>query len=218
MYIFFSYFSYFHCEMCWNANVSLNTYTLGLFACVFAYFNNKLGLANFLFIQTWMSMQLIEYFVWSKTFSNRLLSQIAFMLIALQPVLGILSISNTLNNVKYASLAGYICFGMITLVLKPWSKIDFSSTPSSSNGHLAWNWLKYPPPIMLIWFLFLSVKFVANKEWVLYALMCISAAITYALYHETNTWGSLWCWLSNFVSLGLIYAVFYNDTLVYYKK
>lgn len=203
--------------MCWNANVSLNTYILGLFACILAYFNNKLGLANVLFVQTWMSMQLIEYFIWSKTFSNRLLSQIAFMCIVLQPMVGILSISNHQNIIKYVSLAGYLCFATITMALKPWSKIDFSSIPSS-NGHLAWNWLKYSKPIMLIWFLFLSVKFIANKEWISYVFLCISAGITYSLYHKTYTWGSLWCWLCNFVSLGLIYNVFYDDICVYYKK
>ncbi len=199
--------------MCWNANVSLNTYIFGIFACVFAYLNNKLDIFNVLFIQTWMSMQLVEYFIWSKTFSNRLLSQIGFMLIVLQPVLGILTVSNHMNIMKYVSLAGYVCFALITMVLNPWSKIDFSSTPSS-NGHLAWNWLKYSKPVMLIWFLFLSIKFIANKNWILYILLCISAAATYTLYHKTYTWGSLWCWLCNFASFILVFNVFYDEVYV----
>ena len=145
------------------------------------------------------------------------MSQVAFILIGLQPAIGILAISNPqLNIMKYICLALYICFVTITMVLNPWSKIDFSSTPSS-NGHLAWNWSKFSKPVMLIWFLFLSIKFIANKNWIIYTLVCISLVLTYVLYHKTNTWGSLWCWLANLVSFVLVYNVFYNDITDYFK-
>jgi len=202
--------------MCWNAKVSLNTYIVGLFACIFAYFNNKLEFTTLLFIQTWMSIQLIEYFIWSKTFSNRLLSQIAFILIVLQPIFGILSISNN-DIIKYVSLFGYLCFVTIGMIFKPWSKIDFSSTPSAS-GHLAWNWLKYPNIMLLIWFMFLSIKFIVKKQWFILSLVTISAVITFVLYHKTYTWGSLWCWFSNFASLFIISSVFYDDICIYFNK
>lgn len=201
--------------MCWNATVSLNTYIFGLFACIFSYVNNRLDIFNFLFIQSWMSIQLIEYFIWSKTFSNRVLSQVAFILIVLQPVFGILAAST--SQTKYIYLALYICFAAVTMVLNPWSKIDFSSTPAS-NGHLAWNWLNFSIPYMIIWFFFLSIKFVANKQWIIYALVCISLVVTYLLYHKTKTWGSLWCWLANLASFAMIYDVFYNDINCYLKN
>jgi len=107
-----------------------------------------------------MSMQLIEYFIWSKTFSNRVLSQVAFILIVLQPVFGILAAST--SQTKYIYLALYICFAAVTMVLNPWSKIDFSSTPAS-NGHLAWNWLNFSIPYMIIWFFF-SVNQIRCKQ------------------------------------------------------
>ena len=198
--------------MCWNANVSLNTYIVGLFACIFAYFNKKVGLMSLLFIQTWLSIQLIEYFIWSKTFSNRLLSQIAFILILSQPIFSILSVPKH-NIIKYVSLFCYLLFSTFVMILKPWSKIDFSSTPSK-NGHLAWNWAKYSNIIMLIWFMFFSIKFVINKEWFILGLVTISAVITFALYHKTHTWGSLWCWLANIVSLIMILGVFYDDICI----
>jgi hypothetical protein len=163
-----------------------------------------------------MSIQLIEYFIWSKTFSNRLLSQIAFILIVLQPIFGILSISNN-DIIKYVSLFGYLCFVTIGMIFKPWSKIDFSSTPSAS-GHLAWNWLKYPNIMLLIWFMFLSIKFIVKKQWFILSLVTISAVITFVLYHKTYTWGSLWCWFSNFASLFIISSVFYDDICIYFNK
>ena len=202
--------------MCWNANVSINTYIFGLFACLFAFFNNKLSVTSFLFAQSWMSMQLIEYFIWSKTFSNRLLSQIAFLFIFSQPIFGILSISNH-TTLKYLALVSYFLFIAILMIFKPWSTIDFT-TVQSTNGHLSWKWLNYPNIAILLWFIFLSIKFIINKELFILSLVTISAIVTYALYSKTLTWGSLWCWLSNLGSLYIIGNVFYDDICIYYKK
>jgi hypothetical protein len=202
--------------MCWNANVSINTYIFGLFACLFAFFNNKLSVMSILFAQSWMSMQLIEYFIWSKSFSNRLLSQIALLVILSQPLFGILSISNH-TTFKYVALVGYFLFITVVMILKPWSTIDFT-TVQATNGHLSWKWLDYSKITILIWFLFLSIKLVVNKNLYILSLVTISAIVTYVLYSKTLTWGSLWCWLINIFSLILIATVFYDDICIYYKK
>jgi hypothetical protein len=76
--------------MCWNASVSLNSYILGLFASLFSYFNGVSNIYLFIFFQTFISMQLIEYFTWSNTFSNRVLSQVALILIICQPLFSII--------------------------------------------------------------------------------------------------------------------------------
>jgi hypothetical protein len=202
--------------MCWNANVSINTYIFGLFACLFAFFNNKLSVMSILFAQSWMSIQLIEYFIWSKSFSNRLLSQIALLVILSQPLFGILSISNH-TTFKYVALVGYLLFITVVMIFKPWSTIDFT-TVQATNGHLSWKWLDYSKITILIWFLFLSIKLVVNKNLYILSLVTISAIVTYVLYSKTLTWGSLWCWLINIFSLILIATVFYDDICIYYKK
>ena len=202
--------------MCWNANISINTYIFGLFACLFAFFNNKLSLTRFLFAQSWMSMQLIEYFIWSKTFSNRLLSQIAFLVVFSQPIFSILCISNH-TTIKFLALVSYLLFITVVLILKPWSKIDFT-TVQATNGHLSWKWLNYPSIAILIWFIFFSISFMVSKQWIQLSLVAISAIVTYVLYSKTLTWGSLWCWLVNLASLFIIGTVFYDDVCIYYKK
>lgn len=202
--------------MCWNANVSINTYIFGLFACLFAFFNNKLTVTRFLFAQSWMSMQLIEYFIWSKTFSNRLLSQIAFVFIFSQPLFSILSISNH-TTVKYLALVSYFLFMAIIMIFKPWSTIDFT-TVQATNGHLSWKWMNYSKIVILLWFIFFSISFVVGKEWIQLSLLTISAVVSYVLYSKTLTWGSLWCWLVNLASLYIIGNVFYDDICIYYKK
>ena len=202
--------------MCWNANVSINTYIFGLFACLFALFNNKISVMSLLFAQSWMSMQLIEYFIWNKSFSNRLLSQIALLVILSQPIFGILSISKH-TTLKYVALVSYFLFITVLMIFKPWSMIDFR-TIQSTNGHLSWKWLNYSSIVMVIWFMFISIKLFVNKDWYILSLVTISAIVTYVLYSKTLTWGSLWCWLLNLLSLILIATVFYDDICIYYKK
>ncbi len=202
--------------MCWNANVSINTYIFGLFASFFGLLNNKISLMSFLFIQNWLSIQLIEYFIWSKTFSNRLLSQIAFLVIFSQPIFSILCISNH-KTIKLLALVIYSLFITVIMIFKPWSKIDFT-TVQSTNGHLSWKWLNYPSIAILIWFIFFSISFIVGKEWIQLSLLTISAVVTYVLYSKTLTWGSLWCWLVNLASLFIIGTVFYDDVCIYYKK
>ncbi len=197
--------------MCWNASVSLNTYVFGLFSCFFAYFNNKISLLDFFSLQSFMLIQLTEYFVWSKQFSNRLLSQLSYILILSQPFFRILSIDKPIKNVL---LFFYICFVAILMTLKPWSSIDFRTIPAE-NGHLAWNWLNFSFPLIIIWFLFLVSNQILTHNWILLFCVSFSFAISYILYHKTLTWGSLWCWFSNLFAIYLIYLVFEYDACLY---
>ena len=98
--------------MCWNASVSLNSYILGLFASLFSYFNGVSNIYLFIFFQTFISMQLIEYFTWSNTFSNRVLSQVALILIICQPLFSIINIKKLPNIIPYLLIA-YIIFIVI---------------------------------------------------------------------------------------------------------
>ena len=200
--------------MCWNASVSLNTYIFGLFACLFAYFNNKISLLDFFSLQSFMLMQLTEYFVWSNQFSNHFVSQLSYILIILQPFFGLLTINNPIKNVL---LFLYICFVAVVMILQPWSSIDFRTVPAA-NGHLAWHWLQFSFPFMIIWFLFLISHQIIKHNWILIFFISISITISYILYHKTLTWGSLWCWISNVFAIYLIYTVFEDDVCLYLSR
>lgn len=193
--------------MCWNASVSINTYILGTFACVFAYKNNIISLTTLLFYQSFICMQLIEYFIWSKTFSNKTMSQLAYILIVLQPIFALLCIED--KKIKVIGLTLYILF-IIPSFIMPWSSVEFRSSPGS-NGHLAWYWAKFSLPVLIIWSLFLTLRIVLNKDWLILILLLGALLTSYVLYHKTYTWGSMWCWVANMISLVLIYKVFAKE-------
>jgi hypothetical protein len=160
-----------------------------------------------------MLIQLVEYFIWSKQFSNRLLSQIAYCIILLQPVFGILSVEKH-EILKIGLIFAY--FVSYIFIFKPWSTIDFSSVPAQ-NGHLAWKWLQFSEPVLIIWFLFFSSRMIINKDFLGFLIALIPAVYSYYMYRDTLTWGSLWCWFSNIMAIYLIYMVFSEDLCLYLR-
>ena len=193
--------------MCWNASVSINTYILGTFACIFAYKNNTISLTTLMFYQSFMCMQLIEYFIWSNTFSNKIMSQLAYILIVLQPVFALLCIED--KKIKKIGLILYTLF-IIPFFIMPWSSVDFRSIPGR-NGHLAWYWAKFTLPVLIIWSLFLTLRIILNKDWLFLILVLGALSLSYFFYNKTFTWGSMWCWACNLISLILIYTVFAKE-------
>lgn len=197
--------------MCWNASVSINTFLFSTFAVILAVGNNVLSPVQALFYMSFISMQFIEYLIWSKTFSNRNLSMISLLLIVSQPIFSLLCIKD--KNLLFPLLIGYSLF--VVYILSRWNTIDFR-TIKSSNGHLSWKWLDFPVIGILIWMFFFFISFIINKTYLYLISGLIIVIACYVLFHETQTWGSLWCWISNAVAIILLYLVFSKDICIKY--
>ena len=138
--------------MCWSASVSLNTFLFSLFGSSFAYFNGVISGFSFLYIFSFISIQLMEYYTWNNLHdkkANRFLSQIGLFLIFIQIPLFIYSRENF--PYKLLLFAAYLVFSTGILF---YFNIDFSMN-KAANGHLAWNWLNFPPIIYLIYVSFI---------------------------------------------------------------
>lgn len=195
--------------MCWSAEVSLNTFLFSTFASLLAYFNGILTFANVLFLMSFISMQLIEYFVWKGSVSVELLSKLGLILILVQPVLAIL----LLEKKKYIVpllIAYSIFIALVVFIVKPINNIVWKME-RGPNGHLIWHWLDFPLAVMIIWLAFLASRSALNKDWMGFTFIVTTATISYALYYKTNTWGSLWCWIANLVAFLLVFNVIWKD-------
>lgn len=194
--------------MCWSAEVSLNTFLFSLFGASFAYFNGVISGFSFLYLLSFISMQLLEYFTWKNINdkkANRLLSKIGLFLIFIQIPLFIYS----RENFKYKpSLLGiYLLFSLSVFYFD----IDFSMN-KAPNGHLAWNWLNFPPIIYLIYVSFFLGLCLYQERYLSFILYFIIIGGIYYTYNRSNTWGSLWCWIANAISFKLIGEVFLKKT------
>jgi hypothetical protein len=194
--------------MCWNQEVSLNTFLFSFFGISFAYFNNVIQIYEYLYFLSFISMQLLEYFAWGNLDNkkmNRFLSKIGLLLISVQPIFFTLS-SDIHNRIKIWVIAVYLVFILFCSV---YFTIDFSMN-KAQNGHLAWNWLQFPPIIIFIWLSFIFGIILYQKQYLKFCVYVIVVFSIYYTYHKTNTWGSLWCWLSNLLALRLIVKVFFG--------
>ena len=195
--------------MCWNASVSLNTYIFGLFASLFSYYNGFWNILSVILYQSFIIIQLIEYFIWTKTFSNKLLSQIALFVILCQPIFNIIKIETYPKAIPYLLVAYLIFIIILYTLIIPIDTINFSTVPSK-NGHLSWKWLNWNLYIIFIWYAFLSIRWIIDKEYLTLIVITTLLIITLIFYKDTNTFGSLWCWIAAILSFHLIFEVFYK--------
>ena len=191
--------------MCWNSTVSLNTFMIGLFAVLFAYYNDVVTLYEGLFYLSFFSMQLVEYFAW-KNLNNKkriiIISYIAIILLFVQvPLLAL-----AFNKNKTYNYLIILIFSLFILL------IPFKNNPPitrSQNSHLAWNFVDINVTIIYLFITFTLLLY--NKEYILFIILFITLLFSLYSYYHSSTWGSVWCWTVNILSLYLIVKVFYKD-------
>jgi hypothetical protein len=189
--------------MCWSAKVSLNTFMFSLFGTLFALSNGVITLQSSLFVLSFISMQLLEYFAWKNLDNKRMirfLSQVGTFIIISQVVFAI--------NSNKSPWPWYLAFACITLLMFATTKIDYSMH-KAPNGHLAWNWLSsWPKWYVMFWVLFTLLHM---KNYYTFAFSVVTLLVTFYTYYSSETWGSMWCWFANFFAFYLIAKVFYKD-------
>lgn len=204
--------------MCWNKDISLNTFLFSVFALLFIYITNtytKYKTPAFdnkwVYVVTLMvsSMQLLEYFIW-KNIKNRdmniFLSKIGLMLIFLQIASFILLADKAY---RYLILFVFLVFSMAVYFYKSLYNPFVFKTVISKNGHLSWEWLRFPgieKIILLVGLFFyllplLLMKQVNQSNVFIGAIFFIGA---YLFLKKDNTYGSMWCWLINLLLLKIV--------------
>ena len=197
--------------MCWNASVSLNTFLFSTSVATLGLYNSIFTVYTYLFVLSFIFMQLLEYFIWtylSNPRMNRLLSQCGLLLILSQPAFAMLSCEKTPWILPM--LLGYTAFLVVCFMIKPWSSFDFRSIPAKS-GHLSWKWSAFPWMLVYLYIFFHTLVYAVEGKWLSYGFMIGLVGIIYYLYHSDLTWGSMWCWISNGLAFYWLYLIFRKD-------
>ena len=188
--------------MCWNAEVSLTTFLIGVIG-IGVGIQSGLSLPVAFFCLTIVLMQLIEYFVWtfySNPAVNYTASLAASGLLWLQPVASIFTLGET--TTRNGLLLAYVALSAIGKALED-PNIDYSMT-RAPNGHLAWNWMKQTPftfAALGVYMVFLFTPIFLNRNVSLAALALLTLSLSLYSYWQSNTWGSMWCWIVNGIVL-----------------
>ena len=200
--------------MCWNPEVSLSTYLFAIFPlAILTFYYGKIPIYLFLALNSYISIQLIEFFLWTNLndpAKNAFFSAIGLFAIILQPLFFILSIENGIPN-SIIPLTVLICYvlSVILYFSYNYNKIEFR-TVVAKNGHLEWKWLDVPLYNALLWVAFLAfrplyfllknpTKYFSELIHVIFILG--GFGISYAAFREAKTWGTMWCWFANAISI-----------------
>jgi len=212
--------------MCWNEDVSLNTFLFSSFVLLLIIYNNlftkyKIQELNntfvYLFIASVVFMQLIEFFIWkniNNKFYNNMFSIMATLLLLLQPIASIMILSNI-------HLRNILLFLYLLLAI-PVSIYEFSTkhvhSVISKSGHLQWKFFGTNPIIWITWLFFFVFSFIYEKRWfgfgIIYAIIVL--IITFINYNNDHTVGSMWCWSVN--SIMIYYAIYLLIYLPFLEK
>ena len=141
--------------MCWNENVSLNTFVFSTLTLLFIWYNNaytQYKVSDFkngyfyLLMFGFSSMQLIEYFLWKSIHSkniamNKTFSALGLILVRIvQPLSLLLVIPKMYDTLKWLLFGLYFSALIIVYTYKYfYSPVDFKSV-IDKNDSLDWKW------------------------------------------------------------------------------
>jgi hypothetical protein len=199
--------------MCWNQHVSLNTFLFSSFVLLLIIYNNyytqyKIKELNnlwiYIFLFSFISMQLIEFFIWRNINNkyNKVFSIIACLLLLFQPIASLMMLKNIeLRNIL---LTTYVIGALLYSIYK-FNITNIYSTISKS-GHLNWSFFNANIFFLLCWLFFFTFSLFYERKWI--GLIFAFILLLFALinYMNDNTVGSMWCWI---VNTSIIYYAIY---------
>lgn len=197
--------------MCWNANVSKNTFIFSTTPLVICLYLKLISFQDYICYQSFITIQLIEYFLWTFLNNkkwNRIFSIIGYILIVTIPVIFML---NNINKYTKYILGLYVLYiFMIQFMFPP-----TFHTSIAPNKHLEWEWIKLPIPIFLLWHFFMNIAaFISfylnsykNVNIPLLLFTTFIYLITLYSYYSSNTVGSMWCWIANIFSFYFYFLI-----------
>jgi len=214
--------------MCWNAEVSLNTFLFSGFVLLLIMYNNAYtqykikeldNIWAYLFFASFIFMQLIEFFIWrniDNPFYNRLFTILATLLILLQPIASMMLLTNTKTLNILLSLYLFIAVPFASYIFfydKKYSNI-------TKNNHLDWSITNIFPKnisifIALIWLCFFLFPLCNIKYFYRFLFGFLTLLVIAYNYYNDQSLASMWCWVVN--SLMLYYATYLLFYLPFFK-
>jgi len=188
--------------MCWNAEVSLNTFIFGMISMIIVIIFNKISYKIILFTLTLSLIQLLEYYTWKNIDNIDIIYNLS--------IIGYLIISIQLINLNYGFLNNkdklvaliILIILLIYIFIYNYQNNKFNME-IGENKHLIWNWIDIPIPILIIIMVFyIYPAFTYN--YISFVTMLIILLPSLYYYYKYKTWGTMWCYYSNIIWIILI--------------
>jgi len=205
-------------SMCWNAEVSLNTFLFSSFVLGLVIYNNLYtqykipeidNLWFYIFMMLFISVQLIEYFIWrniNNKYYNNIFSIIVTIVFILLPMSTMMMISDI--SVRFSAFVGYFIFMVYSFVYR--FDASDSHTALTPKGHLRFFINKWSKLEYFIWVVFFLFAFFYIGKWWSFLFGVFTFLITLYSFYTDKSSGSMWCWVVNSFFIGAaFYILFY---------
>lgn len=195
--------------MCWNAEVSLNTFIFGIISMSLVLLLNKISYITILFGLTISLIQLMEYYAWNNINNKEIiynLSIIGFFILLSQIIF--LNYGCLNKNDKPIALL-FIFIFTFYLFIYNYQNNKFRMEPGE-NKHLVWHWVDFPLPFLII-IIILYIYPAFRCGYMPFLLISIPLSISLYYYYKYKTYGTMWCYFGNFYWLLLIILSFINN-------
>lgn len=213
--------------MCYNENVSLGTYILGLIGCYNIYINYDLKIEA-IFLAWVVQMQLIEYILWENQSCNDInknttkfgvivnhtepiILWIAILLLSSKQLplfVNILMTGFVIVSIFYTQ--HYFDNSKINSKNKYTNNSECSLVTPKSKPHILWPWNleKHHDFYYLFFLLCLNILLINGIDhgYHLALLTTISFTISKIIYTDKKVVGSMWCFIAAFLPWVLPYA------------
>lgn len=201
--------------MCWNSEVSLNTFIFSLFVLLFIMYNNfytkyKIKFFDnvfaYLFLLSVMLMQFVEYGIWENLGNirlNHLLSIFGAILLLVQPIFSLMLVRN--EGIRWKMVMLYSIFA-IPYFLYQMSQHYFK-TILSKGCHLEWKWGQYEYWTIFIWLFFVSFSFVYEKQYFYIVMGLLFLGMAAFFYYKDGSYKSIWCWSVNLIMFAYLVQI-----------
>jgi hypothetical protein len=195
--------------MCWNAEVSLNTFIFAFVSLIIVVFLNKIDRIDILISLSISIMQLFEYFTWKNIHNKKIIYYLSL-------IAGPLIILSQILLINYGFLRGterIIAFVLIFIVCFMCMIYNYYNNKFDmkvgENGHLIWYWADVPPILLLFMFIFYLYPLSRKENKFSFITASIFLLISLYYYYKYKTWGTMWCYFSNLVWMILIVKSIY---------
>jgi len=195
--------------MCYNAEISLNTFIYGTIALIITLILNKLPITEIIIVFTISLIQLMEYFAWTNinnSINLYYISHFGLFIIFIQVFL--ITYSHFKNEKKQIMLL--LLFLTSIYIYYNTAINNKFNMEKGKNGHLIWWWLDivYPLNILLL-LIFYMYPYYETKSYITLILVIISVGISLYYNMKYKTWGSMWCYIGNLFWIALIIKSIY---------
>ncbi len=206
--------------MCWNAEVSLQTFSFTIICFIIGYIYN-VPLNKLIFLMVFSSMQLIEYFLWKNIDNprkNEFYSKLGLFVILLEPLAGINMIKNLPLKINLSSF--YLIMTFIYLLFH-YKNINFKTT-IGKKGFLKWNWLETIGSnqnmihnlYFILWTILLFYSCFLTKDWIIIGVGIFTYLYSWYNYTKYEAFGTYWCYIVNFIWICIILQIIYKNFIL----